>query len=69
MTDMNGASACGLVSMRAFARGVNSVILWSANLYPYVAHHGKSWNIYGSARNAIVLNVVNHFNYSSEVSF
>ena len=33
MTAVNGASACGLVSMRAFARGVNSVILLSAHLY------------------------------------
>ena len=33
LTAMNGASACGLESMRACARGVNSVILLSANLY------------------------------------
>ena len=33
MTAKNGASACGLVSMRACVCGVNSVILLSANLY------------------------------------
>ena len=32
-------------------------------LYPYVAHHGKFWNIYGSARGVIVINVVNHVSY------
>ena len=30
-------------------------------LYAYVAHHGKFWNIYGSARGVIM--VVNHFNH------
>ena len=33
MTATKGTSACGLVSMRAYAPGVNSVILLSANLY------------------------------------
>ena len=33
MTATNGASACGLVSIRACAQGVNSVILLSVNLY------------------------------------
>ena len=30
-------------------------------LYPYIAHHGKFWNIYGSARGATVLIVVNNY--------
>ena len=33
MTATKGTSACGLVSMRAYAPGVNSVTLLSANLY------------------------------------
>ena len=53
MTPTNGSSACGLVSMRACARGVNHVMLLSANLYyiyPYVAYYGKFLIMYGSAR-------------------
>ena len=53
MTATNGAYTCRLVSMRACARGVNSVIPLSANLYyiyPYVAYYGKFLIMYGSAR-------------------
>ena len=43
LTATNGASSCGLVILRACARGVNSMKLLSADLklYPYVAHHGQ----------------------------
>ena len=53
MTAANGASACGLVSMRACARGVNSVILLSANLYTrtmLTMPSSGTYQVYGSAR-------------------
>ena len=31
-------------------------------VYQCVAHHDKFWNLYRSARGAVVLIVVNHFN-------
>ena len=45
------------------ARSEQRVTVFRKPLYLYVAHHGKFWNMYGSARGVVVIIVVNHFNY------